>query len=183
MNQLIEDFKNNLEKIKEELKKELSTLRVNRPSPVLIEDIFVNYYNQKLMIKQLGSISVNPPRELLIHVWDKNAVNPIIGALENADMGFSVKNEGNLIRVYLPELSQERKEEVIKKAKKIVEDFRIKVRNLRDDFIKKVKKSFEEKEIDEDLMFKLKEKIQENVEEINEKIEEMLENKIQEINL
>ncbi len=182
MNQIIEDFKKNLDKLNEGLKKDLLTLRVNRPSPALIEDIFVNYYNQRLMLKQLGSISSNPPRELLIHVWDKNAINPIIGALEDADMGFSVKNENNVIRVHLPELSQERKEEIIKKARKIVEDFRIKVRELRDEFIKKIKKAFEEKEISEDVMFKLKEKIQENVDEINKKFEEMLENKIKEIN-
>lgn len=180
---IIENFKNHLEPILASLKKELAVLRSNRPSPALVEDIKVSYYNQLLTVKQLGSISVVPPREIDIHVWDKEALNSIIKAIETSGHGFSVQSEGNLVRIYLPELSEERRKELLKKAKQIAEEHRIKIRHLRDEGNKQIQKDFEGRKIAEDQKFKLKEQIQKEVDRVNGEIEKILEAKIKEIEL
>lgn len=181
MDIVIEDFKKRLQGIEEALKKELASLRSNRPTPALVEDIKVSYYDQLLPIKQLGSISVVPPREIDIHVWDKEAVNGIVKAIEAVGYGFSARNEGNLIRIHLPELSGERRKELIKKAKQIVEDHRIRIRHLRDEHNKNIQKNFDDHKISEDQKFKLKETVQKEVDKMNGDIEKILENKIKEI--
>ncbi len=179
--EIIIKFKQILIKIIEEYKKELMVLRTGRPTPALVEDIPVIYYEQKLTIKQLGSINIVPPREIEIHIWDKEAINNVLKALENAGYNFSVKSEGNLVKVFLPELSEERKKELIKKAKEISEKHRIMIRHARDEINKEIQEKFENKEINEDLKFKLKEEVQKEVEKVNEEIEKLLERKIQEI--
>jgi len=179
--EIIDEFKKQLEAVLTSLKKELAVLRGNRPSPALVEDIKVSYYNQILTVKQLGSISVIPPREINVQIWDKQAVGNVVKALETSGYGFSVQNEGNLVRIFLPELSEERRKELLKKAKQIVEEHRIRVRNLRDEANKQVQKSFEEHKFNEDQKFKLKESVQKEVEQFNNEIEKSLEKKIQEI--
>jgi ribosome recycling factor len=180
---IIQDFKNRLEPILASLKKELAVLRSNRPSPTLVEDIKVSYYNQLLTVKQLGSISAVPPREIDIHVWDKETLNSIIKAIETSGHGFSIQSEGNLVRIYLPELSEERRKELLKKAKQIAEEQRIEIRHCRDESNKQVQKKFDGREITEDQKFKLKEQIQKEVEWVNGEIEKILEAKVKEIEL
>jgi len=178
---IITDFKSQLDSVLISLKKELALLRSNRPSPALIEDIKVSCYNQILTIKQLGSISVIPPREINVYVWDKEVISNVMKALETSGYGFSVQNEGSLIRVFLPELSEERRKELLKKAKQITEEHRIKIRNLRDEVNKKIQKDFEERRINEDLKFKFREKVQKEVDQTNAEVEKLLESKIKEI--
>lgn len=182
MNIIIEDFKSRLQPITGALKKELASLRTSRPSPALVEDIPVVCYEQKLTVKQLGSISVVPPREIDVHVWDKEALISVIKAIETSGRGFSVQNEGNLIRIHLPELSEERRKELVKKAKEIVEEHRIQIRHLRDESNKRIQQNFDKHEITEDMKFKLKEEIQKEVNKTNEEVEKILGNKIRDIN-
>jgi len=182
----MEQYKELIEKEKnlilENLKKTLSGIRTSRPTSGLVENIRVNYYNQDLPIKQLGTISVHPPREIEIQVWDKNAVNLISKAIESSELHLSANVVGNSIKIFLPELSQERREELIKYTKKVVEEHKIKIRTLRDEINKKIQKSFENSEISEDQKFKWKEEVQKIIDKANEEIEKLLENKIQEIN-
>jgi len=182
----MEEFKKILEKEKsiilENLKSTLNGIRTSRPSSGIVENIKVNYYNQILPIKQLGTISIIPPREISIEVWDKNATSLVAKAIESSDLHLPASIIGNTIKVFLPELTQERRDELVKYAKKIVEEFRIKVRQLRDEINKKIQKSFDNGEISEDQKFKLKEETQKEIDKINEEIEKLLENKIREIN-
>ena len=181
MNKILDEFKTKSQSVIQTFKKESGALRTNRPSPALLEDLKVNCYNQVLHLKQVGSINIVPPREINIQVWDKSIIGETVKAIETSPLGVSVNVDGNLIKVYLPELSQERREEIARHVKKLAEQFRIQLRNLRDESTKNVQKSFETHEINEDQKFKLKEEIQKAVDESNKEIETILESKIKEI--
>lgn len=162
-------------------KEQLSGIRGGRPNSKLVEDISVEYFGQRLPLKQLGSISIAPPREIQISVWDKNAAAIVLKAIEASNLNISANLEGSLIRINLPALSGERRQELIKLAKKETEEAKIKIRGIRDEINKEVNRLFEEKKIGEDEKFKLKEQIQENINKVNGEIEKILENKIKEI--
>lgn len=171
-------------KIKENLeylKSQFAAIRGGRPSPKLVEDIVVDYFGQKMPLKQLGSISVNPPREILISVWDKQAVATVAKAVESSNLNVSANTDGNLIRINLPPLSTERRQELIKIIKKETEEARIKIRHLRDEANKKISQQEEAGKINEDDKFKLKQEIQKKIDKANNDIEMMLEKKIKEI--
>jgi len=176
---------NNLElRIKDALnyfKDQLSFIRGGRPNAKLVEDISVEYFGQRLPIKQLGSINVVPPREIQISVWDKNAASVVLKAIEASNLNVGANLDGNVIRVNLPPLSGERRQELAKLVKRETEEAKIKVRGLRDEENKEINRQFESKEIGEDEKFKLKEKIQEGVDKANGEIEKILEVKIKEI--
>ena len=164
----------------EKLREELKMIRGNRPSMDLVEGILVNYYEQETPIKQLGSLSILPPRSIQVSVWDKNAVGPIMKAIEKAKIGLSVSNDGNNIIATLSPLVAERREELAKLIKKVSENFRIQVRAYRDEAVKKLKDAETAKELTEDDVFKTKEKIQKAVDEANKKIENLVEGKLRE---
>lgn len=165
----------------DKLKQDFQSIRSNRPSVEILENIKVNYYDQLFSINQLGSISITPPRTININVWDKNAVAPIIGAIQDAKIGLTVSNDENTIRASLPSLTDERRAEFSKSAKKISETYRIQVRSLRDDAIKKIKAGEDRNELNEDEVFKTKEKIQKVVDRVNGDIEALLDKKVKEL--
>lgn len=176
---LIEEFKKSAGETLGRLKRELSGLRTNRPTPALLEDLRVEYYGKILPLNQVGSLSIEPPRDIIIHVWDKTVIPEAIKAIEASALGLSLAPQGNIIRVHLPELSEERRAEIIKVAKRLVESNRIQIRHLRDEANKKIGQT---ETLSEDQQFKLKEVIQEETDRLNKEIESVLENKIKEIN-
>lgn len=181
MHESINTFKEAAKKIIEDFKKEISGVRANRPSAALIEEIRVMYYGNPTPLKHVGTISVLPPRELQVQFWDKEAVQPSAKAIEGSALGLNPNVEGNTIRIFLPELSSERRDELAKYAKKISEEYRIKLRHVRDEANKTIQSAFDDKEIGEDLKFKLKEEVQKHTEDTNTLIEEILDKKIAEI--
>jgi len=178
---MIEEFKTQAEEVVQTFKKEIAGIRTNRPSPGLIEDIKVSYYGQFVPIKHVGSVGVTPPRELHVQVWDSSAVGLVSKAIESSQLGLSPQVEGNTVRVFLPELSKERRDEFIKHVKKISEQYRIEIRHARDEANKDVEKRLDEKEITEDEKFKEREDIQKITEKVNGEIEGLLDEKIKEI--
>lgn len=181
MNYILNELEKQIKESLEYLKSQLAPIRGGRPSPKLVEDIAVDYYGQKLSVKQVGAISVLPPREIQISVWDQNAVATVAKAIESSNLNVNANTDGNLIRINLPPLSEERRQEFIKLVKKEAEGVKIRVRSSRDEANKKISADFDAKKITEDDKFKLKEKIQETVDKANEEIEKMLEAKIKEI--
>lgn len=181
MEQYLKELENALAGIVDRLHEDLKGLRTNRPSVDLVEGIKVNYFDDWLTIQQLGSISVIPPWELRIAVWDKNAVGPITKAIEEARAGLTVSAEGNAIRAILSPMSNERREEFMKLAKKIAESARIGIRGKRDEAMKKMKTMQDDKELTEDQAFKAKERIQKIVDSGNKRIEDLLEQKLKEL--
>lgn len=164
------------------LKQEFAGIRTNRPTTKLVEDIKVDYFGQQMPLKTLGSISIVPPREINISVWDKNAVQPVMKAIENAKVGITPSNDGNLIRLNLPTLTDERRRELEKLIKSMTEQARIKIRGLRDEANKRIEQDFKDKKISEDQKFKSKEQTQRAVDGVNAEIEKLLAAKIKEIN-
>lgn len=178
---ILTHYRDELSKLFEAVKAELGAVRTNRPHPGLVEDLKVSHYGGMFPIKQLGSVSTVPPREIRIEVWDASAVPAVAKAIESSALGLTANIEGNLVRIFLPELSEERRRELTKYVGTVAEGYRIKVRHARDEANKRVQRAFDEKEITEDQKFRLKEDIQEATDEWNRKVEEVVERKVGEI--
>ena len=177
----IKELDNKLKNIVNNFKNELSAIRANRPSPKIVEDVAVEYLGSRMTVKQLGSISVIPPREIQISFWDRESITPTAKAIESANLGLSVSVSGNIVRVTLPALSDERRLELVKITKKVSEEYRIRVRGCRDEENKKIDQAEKAKVITKDDQFKSKKKTQELVDKINQEIETQLTLKIKEI--
>jgi ribosome recycling factor len=132
-------------------------------------------------IKALGSISVVPPREIQISLWDKEIVNAVAKAIETSSLKVTANTDGNLIRINLPSLTDERKKEFEKVIRKMTEETRIKVRSARDEVNKEIKSLEADKKLSEDAAFKKKEEVQKLVDKINQELEQLLEHKLKEI--
>ncbi|MBI5079439.1 ribosome recycling factor [Candidatus Wolfebacteria bacterium] len=161
-------------------KDQLSGIRGGRPTAKLVEDISVEYFGRKMAVKQLGAISVVPPKEIQISVWDKEVL-PIIAKAIELSLNVGVNTEGNLLRIFLPPLSEERRQELVKLVRREAEETKIKIRGSRDEAMKKIKTQEEEKLIGEDEKFRLKDEIQKITDKANAETEKILENKIKEI--
>lgn len=161
------------------LKNEFQTIRSGRPSPRMVEDIKVEIYGQQMPVKALGSISVVPPREINVMLWDKSGVPAVAKAIEDT-LKVVANTDGALIRINLPSLTDERKKEFEKLIRKISEETRIRVRGIREDANKEIKAE-EAGGLSEDAAFKQKESVQKAVDATNKEIESLLENKIKEI--
>ena len=160
---------------------EFQTIRSSRPSARMVEDIKVNYYDQMTPIKALGSISIAPPREIDISVWDRAVVAAVAKAIEESSLKISASVEGSLIRVNLPALTEERRKELERVIKKISEETRIKIRGARDEANRMIKKTEDEGAFSEDMAFKKKEDVQKVTDKYNAEVETALTSKIKEI--
>jgi ribosome recycling factor len=177
----LEDFKKQGNELIGRLKTAMTGIRAGRATVGLVENLTIDYYGQKIPLKQIASLTVVPPREIRIQPWEKESASTIAKAVETANLGLSLSVDNNIIKAYLPELSLERRNELIKHVKKEVEQFRIELRHLRDLANKKIQNDFDAKIISEDAKFKAKEKVQKETDAFNDEIESILENKIKEI--
>jgi ribosome recycling factor len=178
------DTKQELQKKTDEIlkyfKDDIGSVRGSRPSPALVEDIQVEYYGQKMPVKQLGSIMVVPPREIQVSVWDGSIVNAIAKAI-GEKLNVNASPDGNTIHVNLPSLTQERREELSKAVKAKTEEARIKSRAARDEVKKDVAALEKAGEITEDDRFALNEEIQKIIDAFNKNVDDLLEKKLAEI--
>ena len=179
--QLIKDLDAALSGVILKLRQDIGQIRGNRPSPEMLQDLKINVYDQTLTIRELGSLSVLPPRTLQITLWDKDAVAAVTKAIEDAHMGLSVNNDGLNIRATLSALGDERREEMTKLVKKTTEAARIQIRGARETIMKRMKDAEAKKEMTEDDVFKSKEKIQKAVDKANKDAEAMMEAKLAEL--
>ncbi|MBO8153300.1 ribosome recycling factor [Thermovirga sp.] len=175
------DMKERMEKAVEHLKKELQGIRTGRAHPALVEDIKVEYYGSMVPISQMATVSIPDPRQILIAPWDKTAVKPIEKAIQASHLGINPQVDGDVIRLNIPELTGERRQELTKLVKKYAEDARIAVRNLRRDTNDAVKKKEKSGEISEDQMHDYLERIQKITDDFIKKIDAIAEEKEEEI--
>ena len=156
MSELIKnDINNRMNSTISSLKTEMNGIRAGRASPSMLDTIKVDVYGSKMPINQIGNITTPEPRLINIEIWDKGNVSLVEKAIRESDLGINPTIEGTLIRLPLPQLTEERKLEYIKLAKKIGESSKIAIRNLRRDGIEQYKKMEKEKEIGEDESKKL----------------------------
>ncbi len=132
------------------LKQELSGLRTGRASAALLEPVMVTAYGQTMPLNQVATVTVPEPRALAVQVWDKGMVSAVDKAIRDANLGLSPTVEGQILRIRMPELNEQRRKEMVKIAHKYAEEGRVAVRHVRRDGIDQLKKSLKDKLITED---------------------------------
>ncbi len=178
----MQKFKDEISKALEFFKTELSGIRSNRPHPGLLENVRVEYYGSTMPLKQMANIQVSLPNCLIVQPWDKNALSALEKSIQAANLGVSTANEGTHIRIILPPLSKERREEITNLVKRKAEEARINSRHLRDDVMNEIKKLFDDKKIGEDDKFRKKDEIQKMVDDFNKQVDELIKKKEEELN-
>lgn len=134
----------------EVLESEFARIRTSRANPAILDAVRVNYYDTPTPLKQVASISVPEPRQLLVQPWDRSLLPEIEKAIQRAELGLNPKVETNLIRIQIPALSEERRRELVRLCNKLTEDARVAIRNLRREANEQVKRAEKDKEISED---------------------------------
>ncbi|WP_123040074.1 ribosome recycling factor [Cohnella candidum] len=143
------DAEERMEKALGALKRDLSTLRAGRASPAMLERVTAEYYGEPTPINQLGSITTPDSRTLVIQPWDKSALSAIEKAILKSDLGLNPANDGTIIRIVIPPLTEERRKDLAKETKKFGEEAKVAIRNIRRDANDDIKKK-EKDEISED---------------------------------
>lgn len=170
-----------MDKTIEALKFEFSTIRAGRANAQMLDKIRVDYYGTPTPINQVGSISVPEPRTLMISAWDKSAMKEIEKAIRNSDLGLNPTNDGEVIRINVPALTEERRKDLCKQAKKASEEFKVRVRNERRDANDKLKKLEKEGEITEDELKKAQDNVQKMTDKYIKEIDVLLDAKEKDI--
>lgn len=163
------------------LRQDLGTVRTGRASLSLLDGINVDYYGTLTPLNQVASLSVPESRLIMIQPWDNTIINAIEKAIIKSNLGLTPSNDGKLIRIAIPSLTEERRKELVKIIKRMAEDSRISLRNVRreaNDLLKKLEK---DKEITEDKLHKSEEEVQKVTDKYIGKINEVLENKEKEV--
>lgn len=163
------------------LKEELHSIRAGRANPALLDRIVVEYYGSPTPLKQIATVSAPEPRLLIIQPFDKSSVQSIEKAITQSDLGINPSNDGKIIRLAIPQLTEERRKELTKLAKKVGEDAKVAIRNERRDANDKLKKMQKNTEITEDDLKKSEDEVQKMTNKHIEIIDELIEKKEKEI--
>lgn len=155
------DAEDRMEKTIEALKRNLSGIRTGRASPALIERIDVDYYGTMTPLNQLAGISAPEPRLLVVQPWDKGSMGAIEKAIRSSDLGLNPTNDGQLVRILIPALTEERRKSLVKVVRQKVEEDRVAIRNVRRDAVASIKDLMKEKMIGEDDERRAEQQIQE----------------------
>jgi ribosome recycling factor len=181
MENIISQLKKELEKSNSHFKSEISTLSVGRATPSLIEDVMVNCYGVPTPLKQLATINIPDPRNILIQPWDKSQLKEIEKAINLAQLGFNPINDGESIRITVPHPTEERRKDLVRHLHNLLEKARIAARNARENAMKEIKKMEKEGIISEDERFEKQDEVQKIINEHNKRLEEETEKKEREI--
>jgi len=167
----------------EVLKKELATLRTGRAAIGMLDGIMVDYYGTPTALNQVANLAVPDPRQITIQPWETKLLGEIEKAILKSDVGLTPSNDGKIIRLSIPPLTEERRHQIVKHAKKLAEDTRVAVRNIRRDVNDEIKKKSKDKEahISEDETKKLQDEIQKLTDLYIKKTDELLSHKEKEI--
>lgn len=178
---LIKDLKTRSEKTLEHLKGTLQGIRTGRAHPALVEDIKVDYFGTLTPIKNMGTVSVPEARQIVITPWDKSAMKAIEKAIQSSPLGINPQNDGECIRLNMPELTQARRVELSKIVSKTAEEARVAIRNIRRDAVEGLKKMEKEGKITEDDLKKYQKEAQDLTDSFIKKVDEMQAEKEKEI--
>lgn len=150
MDKLLLDNDERMEKSLNSYKNDLATLRAGRANPHILDNILVDYYGTMTKINQMANVTIPEPRTIAITLWDKGAVQNCIKAIQASNLGINPTNDGNVIRLTIPVLTEERRKELVKTVKKMCEEAKVAVRNIRRDSLEQIKKMKTDKSITED---------------------------------
>jgi ribosome recycling factor len=163
------------------LAQELAKLRTGRASPALLDGVKVDYYGSTLPLNQVATVSIPEPRLIVIQPWDKSTLAEIEKAIHKSAIGITPNNDGSVIRLSIPALTTERREELVKLTQKLGEDTRVAIRNVRREANSEIKKEEKNKNISEDASFNAHEDIQKLTDEFIKRVDEILQKKEKEI--
>lgn len=170
-----------MQKAIESLKKDLLRIRTGRATPALLDGITADYYGSPMPINQIANISVPDARMIVVQPWEKNMLKEIEKAIQTSDLGLNPQNDGNLIRLPIPPLSEERRKDLFKNCKKIGEESKVGIRNIRRDSNEKLKKAEKDKEITQDEAKKGQDDIQKMTDKFIKTVDDLLVQKEKEI--
>jgi ribosome recycling factor len=181
INELLKELRERMNRSVEALQDDLMSIRTGRASPALVEKLPVEYYGTMTPLNQMASIAAPEPRLLVVKPWDPSALGDIERAILKSDLGLTPMNDGKLIRLNIPRLTEERRRELVKLVSRRVEEGRIAIRNLRRDALQDLKDFEKEKMISEDDFFRGKDDIQELTDEFIQQIDEIGKRKEEEL--
>lgn len=170
-----------MQKAVDRLVTDYSEIRAGRANPNVLDKVMVDYYGTPTPINQVGSVSVAEARILVIQPWDKTLLNPIMKAIQSSDIGINPQNDGNIIRLTFPQLTEERRKELAKGIKQRGEEAKVAVRNIRRDEMDALKKAKKANELTEDDLRDEEEKLQKMTDKFCKEIDQLAENKNKEI--
>lgn len=177
----IENIGSEMDKAIDNMDERFSEIRAGRANPAILNKVNVDYYGVPTPINQVASISVPEATQIVISPWDKSLMGPITKAIEKADIGINPMNDGQVIRLIFPQLTEERRKDISKEIKKISEETKVAIRNIRRDEMDVAKKQLKDKEISEDEEKELENKIQKITDEKIKDVETITDKKIDEI--
>ncbi|MBN1153930.1 ribosome recycling factor [candidate division KSB1 bacterium] len=181
INRILDSTKDKMEKSIENLRYELTHFRTGKANPSLLDSIKVNYYGSIVPLKQAANIGVPEARLLTIQPWDKSMINEIEKAIQKSDLGLTPNNDGHIIRLPIPQLTEERRQALVKQAKKLGEETKISIRNARRDANDSIKKAEKDKDISEDESHRTMDEVQTITDDYIKRVDEILKKKEAEI--
>jgi ribosome recycling factor len=181
MEALVKDSSARMERSIEAFRKELGKVRTGRASFSLLDGVKVDYYGTPTPLQQVGTLSVPESRLITVTPWDTKMIGPIEKAIQGSGLGLNPSSDGKTVRIPIPPLTEERRKELAKMVRKMAEDARVAVRNVRREAIEKLKDREKKKEISEDLVKRGQERIQKETDAHVKKIDDILKSKEQEI--
>ena len=181
VDEIFEDLNDRMGKTMESLKREYSRLRTGRASLALLDGIRVSYYDTTTPLNQMASLAVPEPRLIVIQPWDKTAIGEIEKAILRSELGLTPMNDGKIIRIAIPPLTEERRKELVKVARKMAEENKVAIRNIRRDANEMLKDFKKEKEITEDDERRAEEQVQKLTDSFVASIDEVLDEKEKEL--
>ena len=177
---LLKEAEKKMKKTIEDLIEDFAQIRTGRATPALVEDILVEAYGQKMPLKQLASISIPEARLIVIDVWDKSNLESVEKAIQSSGRNLTPQNDGKVIRITLPELSEEQRKEYVKVARQKAEEHRVAIRNIRRHVNEELKKK-KEKGLPEDDYYRLTEEVQKLTDKYIKEIDQLLRKKEEDI--
>lgn len=181
MADILDTTKDRMQKTINVLKSELSSLRAGRANAQVLDRITVDYYGTNTPITQLGNVSVPEPRMLIISLWDNKMISAVEKAIQKSDLGINPANDGKVIRLVFPELTEERRKDLVKTVRKKGEESKVAIRSIRRDAIEQIKKQKKDSEITEDDQKQLETKTQKLTDDFIKEIDGILSAKEKEI--
>ncbi len=181
LNDFTKDIQKKMDAVVEGRRKEMAQIRTGRATPALLDTVQVECYGGHQPLRQVANITVVEGRILTVQPWDRSIVGACEKALQKADLGAAPQNDGTLLRLALPPLSEERRKELVKLAKKLGEEGKVSLRNLRHDANKRLDKMKEDEDVPEDTVKKAHTDIQKMVDDHSKKIDEIIKAKEDEI--
>jgi ribosome recycling factor len=181
MDAKLEQFSSKMEKTLETLKEEYATIRAGRANPHLLDKLKVDYYGQPSALQQVANVSVPEARVIQIQPWESKLIKEIEKAIINSDLGLNPSNDGKVIRLVFPELTEERRKDLVKDVKKKAENAKVAIRNIRRDANELFKKQNKASEISEDEFKHLEDNVQKVTDHYIVEVDKIMEDKSKEI--